>query len=259
MTSTALQALIFDVDGTLADTEEIHRQAFNAAFLELSLWWDWSVEEYMRLLQVSSGPQRIAHYIADLPVSQDEKTRLLGLVPAIHATKTRLYRELIERGAALRPGVLRLMREARDAGLRLALCATSATANVEALLSASLGREALGWFSVMASVDQVARRKPAPDLYLRVLGELRLPAEACVAFEDSDNGVRAAKAAGLYTIATPSRWTGTQDFSAADLVLYTLGDPDVPLDPVTTQKIGAAQLGVAQIARLHAASTASVA
>ncbi len=256
---TALQALVFDVDGTVADTEEIHRQAFNAAFIELALWWDWSAEDYMRLLRVSSGPQRLANYIETLAVPQDEKTRLHGLVPAIHATKTRIYRELIERGAPVRPGVERLMKEARAAGLRLALGSTSSTANVEALVSASLGREALGWFSAVASVDEVPRRKPAPDLYLRLLGELRLPAAACVAFEDSANGVRAAKAAGLYTIATPSRWTATQDFTAADLVLYSLGEPQAPLDPVTARAVGAPQLGVAQVERLHAARTAGVA
>ncbi len=259
MTATALQALIFDVDGTLADTEEIHRQAFNAAFIELSLWWDWSVEEYMQLLRVSGGPQRIAHYIASLAIPEDDKARLRGLVPAIHATKTRLYRELIEHGAPVRPGVLRLMKEARAAGLRLALGATSTSANVEAMLSASLGREALGWFSAITSVDQVPNRKPAPDLYLRLLGELRLPAAACVAFEDSANGVQAARAAGLYTIATPSRWTATQDFGAADLVLYSLGEPQAPLDPVSARAVGAPQLGVAQVERLHAARTAGVA
>ena len=256
---TALQALVFDVDGTVADTEEIHRQAFNAAFIELALWWDWSAEDYMRLLRVSSGPQRLANYIETLAVPQDEKTRLHGLVPAIHATKTRIYRELIERGAPVRPGVERLMKEARAAGLRLALGSTSSTANVEALVSASLGREALGWFSAVASVDEVPRRKPAPDLYLRLLGELRLPASACVAFEDSANGVQAAKAACLYTIATPSRWTATQDFAAADLLLHSLGEPRSPLDPATAKAVGAPQLGVAQIARLHAAHTAGVA
>lgn len=255
---TTLQALIFDVDGTVADTEEIHRQAFNAAFIELSLWWDWSVEEYMRLLRVSGGPQRVVHYIGTLPVPEDEKARLRGLVPAIHATKSRLYRELIGRGVPLRPGVLRLMQEARAAGLRLALAATSSTANVEALLSGAIGREALGWFDAIASVDQVPHPKPAPDLYRRVLGELRLPAAACAAFEDSANGVRAAKAAGLYTIATPSRWTATQDLGAADLVLHGLGEPQAPLDAPSAKAVGAPQLGVAQLARLHAARTAGV-
>ncbi|MGA8049817.1 MAG: HAD-IA family hydrolase [Burkholderiales bacterium] len=255
-----LQALIFDVDGTIADTEEVHRQAFNAAFLAMDLWWNWGAGEYMELLKVSGGPERIAHYVAHLAVPEAERKRLAGLVPSIHREKTRLYHELISGGRApLRGGVLRLMNEARAAGLRLALAATSTTANVEALVSATLGPKALGWFSAVASADDVAHKKPAPDLYQRILGTLRLPAGGCVAIEDSENGVRAAKSAGLYTIATPSRWTTTQDFSEADLVLYSLGDPDAPLDPVTAKAIGAPQLGLRQIQALHAASAARAA
>jgi len=105
----------------------------------------------------------------------------------------------------------------------------------------------------------VAKKKPAPDLYQRILGTLRLPASACVAIEDSENGVRSAKSAGLYTIATPSRWTMTQDFSEADLVLYSLGDAQAPLDPVTAKAIGAPQLGLGQVTALHAARAARAA
>lgn len=255
-----LQALIFDVDGTIADTEEVHRQAFNAAFLAMDLWWNWGPAEYMELLKISGGPERIAHYVSRLDVAAKEKQRFAGLVPAIHREKTRLYHELISGGRApLRTGVLRLIEEARADGLRLALAATSTTANIEALVSAALGPKALGWFSAVASADDVPHKKPAPDLYQRILGTLRLPAADCVAIEDSENGVRAAVAAGLYTIATPSRWTTTQDFSGADLVLYSLGDAGAPLDPVTAKAIGAAQLGLRQIRALHAARAARAA
>jgi HAD superfamily hydrolase (TIGR01509 family) len=248
----SLKALIFDVDGTVADTEEVHRQAFNAAFLEMELWWNWSAGEYMELLKISGGPERIARYIDGLKVDAAEKRRLAGLVPAIHRVKTRLYHELISGGRApVRRGVVRLMNEARAGGLALALAATSSTSNIEALVSASLGRDALGWFGVIASVDQVAARKPAPDLYLRVAAQLRVSPAECVVLEDSANGVRAAKAAGMVTIATPSRWTATQDFSAADLVLYSLGDAGEPLDPVTARAIGASELGLAQVIALH--------
>ena len=234
-----LQALIFDVDGTIADTEEVHRQAFNAAFLAMDLGWNWSEAEYMELLRVSGGPERIAHYISSSRVSSEEKRRLAGLVPAIHREKTRLYYELISDGrAAARPGVMRLMNEAREAGLKLALAATSTTSNVEALVDAVLGAKALGWFGAVASADEVAQKKPAPDLYRRIIGTLRVAADACAAIEDSANGVLAAKAAGLCTIATPSRWTATQDFSQADLVQTSLDEPP---------------LGLARIVALHAA------
>jgi len=248
-----LRALIFDVDGTVADTEEVHRQAFNAAFLEMELWWNWSAGEYIELLKVSGGPERITHYIARLKIGQSEKERLTGLVPAIHRVKTRIYYELISGGRApVRRGVVRLMREARAAGLEVALAATSSTSNIEALVSASLEHEALGGFSVITSADQVAAKKPAPDLYLRVASQLRVSPEDCVVIEDSANGVLAAKAAGMVAIATPSRWTATQDFSAADLTLYSLGDAGEPLDPVTARSLGAPELGIAQVVALHA-------
>lgn len=252
-----MQALIFDVDGTIADTEEVHRQAFNAAFLEMELWWNWSASQYIELLKISGGPERLEHYIGALQVDPDERQRLLGLAPAIHREKTRIYHELISGGrAAVRPGILRLIKEAREAGLRLALAATSSTSNIEALVSASLGGRTLGDFNAIASADEVSHKKPAPDLYLRVAAQLRVVPADCVVIEDSANGVRAAKAAGMVVVATPSRWTATQDFSAADLVLYSLGDPGAPLDPVTAKAIGAFQVGVAQLRALHAARAA---
>ncbi|MDH4189054.1 MAG: HAD-IA family hydrolase [Betaproteobacteria bacterium] len=255
-----MQALIFDVDGTIADTEEVHRQAFNAAFLEMELWWNWGASEYMELLKISGGPARIEHYVAGLGVAAAEKRRLLGLVPGIHRVKTRIYHELISGGrAAARPGVMRLIREAREAGLKLALASTSSTSNIEALVSSSFGGKLLGDFDAIASADEVSHKKPAPDLYLRIAAQLRVAPADCLVIEDSENGVRAAKAAGMTVVATPSRWTATQDFSAADQVLYSLGDPGAPLDAVTAKSLGATEVGVGQLRALHAARTAHAA
>jgi len=218
-----LQALIFDVDGTLADTEEAHRQAFNAAFIELALWWDWSPHQYADLLRVSGGKERLAHYIGTLRVGADERIRLLGLVPIIHDTKTRIYKELLESfRVPARPGVARLIGEARAAGLKLAIASTTTPANVEALLSGALGRGAIGWFHNISSGDIVAHKKPAPDIYRLALQGLRLPAEACIAFEDSVNGLRAARAAGLFTVLAPTRWNIDHHFAEADLRVDSL-------------------------------------
>jgi len=224
-----LEALIFDLDGTLADTEETHRQAFNAAFIEFALWWDWSPSLYARLLEISGGKERLRHYIGTLRVQPAERARLLEIVPALHETKTRIYTELIYRGQRpFRPGVLRLLRAAKTAGLKLAIASTTTSANVSALLQANLGPASGIVFEVIACGDQVKEKKPAPDIYRLVLASLRLPAESCIAFEDSVNGLRAAKAAGLATVVSPSRWTVEQDFSAADLVLPTLEGLDLP-------------------------------
>ena len=224
-----LKALIFDLDGTLADTEETHRQAFNAAFIEFALWWDWSPPLYAQLLAISGGKERLRHYIGTLRVPAAERERLLHIVPALHDTKTRIYTELLVRGQRpFRPGVLALLRAAKGAGLKLAIASTTTSANVDALLQANLGSARDMAFDVIACGDQVLVKKPAPDIYRLSLASLRLPAEACVAFEDSLNGLRAAKAAGLATVVTPSRWTAEEDFTGADLVLPSLEGLDLP-------------------------------
>jgi HAD superfamily hydrolase (TIGR01509 family) len=251
-----LEALIFDVDGTLADTEETHRQAFNAAFIQFELWWDWSPQQYAELLSTSGGKERIARYIDTLEVAESERARLRQLVPAIHREKTRLFTELIADGRAkLRPGVARLIREAKQAGVRLALASTTTGANVEALIASNLGQDAYRDFAVIACGDQVETKKPAPDIYNLALGALGLPPAACVAFEDSGNGVQAAKAAKLYTVVTPTIWTATQDFRGADLLLHSLGDPRAPVDAAAQERIGGKWLTLAALTRLHAAAS----
>ena len=243
-----LKALIFDVDGTLVDTEELHRRAFNQAFLEFELGWDWGLNLYAELLGVSGGAERIARFIDRLDLAAAEKIRLRRLVPSVHRAKTRIYGELLAGGKAqLRPGVARLVGEARRAGLRIGLAATSASANVQSLVRAAFGTEAREAIAAIVCADQVARKKPAPDLYELLLATLRVPAAACVAFEDSANGLAAAKAAGLYTVVTPSRWTVGQDFAGADLLIPTLGDPEAPLGPEAVRVLGAQWLDLPQI------------
>jgi len=250
-----LQALIFDVDGTLADTEETHREAFNYAFLRFGLGWEWSRALYRQLLATSGGKERIARYVATLPLPEAERTRLLGIVPAIHREKTELYAELIGDGRCpLRPGVQRLIEEARSAGLQLAIASTTTTENAHALLCRHLGAGAMRIFAAVACGDLVPKKKPAPDVYRLVLSTLGRSAERCVAFEDSANGLRSAKAAELFTVVTPTQWTVGEDFGRADLELAHLGEPRRELAPEEAARIGAPWLGVAQLVELHAAT-----
>ena len=255
MAGPRVEALIFDVDGTLADTEEAHRQAFNDAFRAHGLDFTWSRELYRELLQVTGGKERLAAFFYRARLTARERLLLSDLIPRLHATKTAFYLDRVKLGSVpLRAGVRRLLTEARAAGVRLAIASTTSPDNVSALLEGVLGSGALNEFGVIATGDAVSRKKPAPDIYLLALSRLGLPARRAVAFEDSGIGVTAAKAAGLLTVATPSDWTRDQDFAAADLVLPSLADPAAPLGAGDAWRIGAPYLGLEQLAILHAAS-----
>ena len=224
-----LQALLFDVDGTLADTErDGHRVAFNMAFSEAGLDWDWSPELYGRLLDVTGGKERIRHFLAteNPPAPHPDDTGIAEL----HARKTHFYTQMLGQGAIpLRPGVERLLREAKSAGLRLAVCTTTTPANVEALLTNTLGPESMGWFEVIAAGDIVPNKKPAPDIYLWAMEQMALTPEVCLAFEDSENGVHSVRDAGLKSLViTTNGYTESHDFTGATLVLDQLGEPDSP-------------------------------
>jgi HAD superfamily hydrolase (TIGR01509 family) len=255
-----LEALIFDVDGTLADTEELHRQAFNGAFYEHGLRWNWNPHLYAGLLHISGGKERIRHYLEGLEVDREARRRIAAQIPDIHATKTRLFTRLVESGRApLRPGVVRLMREAHESGVRLAVASTTTPANLDALVTKYLGDDAVGWFSVVAAGDQVPNKKPAPDIYLLVLRTLGVDPAECVAFEDSERGLRAAQAAGLFTVVTPTFWTSSENLASADLFLPHLGDPGAPLDDGAAIKAEGPWLTLAALERrVRARSRAAV-
>lgn len=227
------RALIFDVDGTLADTErDGHRVAFNAAFAEAGLDWRWSEALYGELLRVTGGKERIAQFIdAHCPgFSPPGGQPLADFIAGLHRAKTRHYVALLGQGdVPLRSGVLRLLREARAAGVRLAIATTTTPENVSALLD-NAGEPGLrDWFEVIAAGDVVPRKKPAPDIFTLALEELALTAADCAVIEDSDNGAMAALSAGLDTlIVTLSHYTGDQDFGQAALVVDQLGEPDAP-------------------------------
>jgi beta-phosphoglucomutase-like phosphatase (HAD superfamily) len=245
-----LRALILDVDGTLADTEEAHRRAFNDAFREHGLDWNWSKPKYAHLLSTSGGKERLAAYIDSLPAAPDERRALTGRIADIHRTKTVLYTRMVDAGLVpLRDGVARLMHEATAAGVQLAIASTTTFANIEALLRTNLGPRALELFAVIGTGDQVRHKKPAPDIYDWVLRKLTRSAGDCAAIEDSANGLKAAKGAGLFTVVTPSYWTRTEDFTAADLVLPSLGSPDKPLTQLAAVLVGGTLLGIRELNR----------
>jgi beta-phosphoglucomutase-like phosphatase (HAD superfamily) len=245
-----LKALIFDVDGTLADTEEAHRNAFNEAFRQHGLDWNWSKPQYAHLLSVAGGKERLRSYIDSLPLAAREHRELTQRITAIHKSKTEIYASMVVAGdVSLRDGVARLIDEAARANIQLAIASTTTLGNIETLLRTTLGRYSLHRFAVVGAGDQVRHKKPSPEIYRFVLRELARSARECVAIEDSSNGLTAAKAAGLYTVVTPSYWTRTEDFSAADMVLPSLGCPARPLPPRAAALVGDSMLGVRQLDR----------
>ncbi|MBB4843775.1 beta-phosphoglucomutase-like phosphatase (HAD superfamily) [Paucibacter oligotrophus] len=211
-----LQALIFDVDGTLADTESAHLAAFNQAFATLKLGWHWDQQLYTRLLKVAGGHERIAHFWQMHEPATAKHQDTPACIAAIHALKTRFYTEALQQShLPLRPGVLDLLEAAAQLGLPLALATTTTPANIEALLRPQLGSLWRRWFAAVGDGSTAPRKKPDPQVYQQVLAQLKLPASACLAIEDSEIGLRAARAAGLSTLVAPSAYTRGQDFSQA--------------------------------------------
>ena len=221
-----LDALIFDVDGTLAETKEAHRRAFNETFAAAGLPWQWDEPFYARLLDVTGGKERIRRFIEAHGARPDLDP---AAVARLHADKTTRYAALVATGqVALRPGVARLLDEAEAAGLRLAIATTTQPANVDALLRATLGPEAVARFAVIAAGDEVPAKKPAPDIYRLALDRLRLPPGRCIAVEDTLNGLRSAAGAGIPTVVTTSRYGGTEGFEDALAVIDGLGQAGEP-------------------------------
>lgn len=225
-----LRALIFDVDGTLADTErDGHRVAFNRAFAKSGLKWDWSVELYGELLAIAGGKERIRFYINEYQPDFELPTDLDKFIADLHGFKTRYYQQIVAEGAIpLRRGVKRLLQEAREQGMRLAIATTAALPNVTALLEHTLGLDSPSWFEVIAAGDIVPAKKPAPDVYHYVLETMGLEARDCLVFEDSNHGFSASSQAGLKTVVTVNPYTRNQDFSGALLVLTDLGEANQP-------------------------------
>lgn len=224
-----LQALIFDVDGTLAETErDAHRLAFNAAFRAAGLDWDWGPELYGELLAVTGGKERIRHYCQRFHPEFLAQSAVDSLIRHLHQDKTTHYVDLVGRGELpLRPGVARLLNEARAAGIRLAIATTTSPDNVTTLLRASVAPAAENWFEVIGAGDIVPAKKPAPDIYLWVLARLGLAPADCLALEDSVNGLRAALGAGLPTLITEAQYTRGDKFPGALAVLPDLADCDL--------------------------------
>ncbi|MDA0654421.1 MAG: HAD-IA family hydrolase, partial [Proteobacteria bacterium] len=203
-----LKALIWDVDGTLAETEEAHRAAFNRTFSARGLDWEWDWDKYRDLLRVTGGVERMTHYVRTERPDALPDDAMVETVHAMHKQKTAEYVAALQRGELpLRPGVARLLAEARDAGMRLAIATTTSAPNISALLDHSPDPVRLDWFEVVGAGGVIPNKKPAPDIYLWTLERLGLSGADCLAMEDSRNGLDSATAAAVPAVITTSSYT----------------------------------------------------
>jgi HAD superfamily hydrolase (TIGR01509 family) len=252
-----LQALLWDVDGTLADTErDGHRVAFNTAFSQAGLEWHWDTGLYGQLLKVTGGKERIRYYLERFNTGWERPADLDRFIAELHRRKSERFVTLMEEGLIPpRNGVIRLIDEAAEAGLRLAIATTTTPANVEALLSRFFGHTGKHPFELIAAGDVVPAKKPAPDIYLWALEKLDLQPRACVAIEDSHNGLRSATAAGIQTvIITVNGYTAEEDFTGASLIVDQLGEQQSPARVLGGAADHASLVDLGLLRRLHALS-----
>lgn len=220
-----LRALIFDVDGTLAETEEAHREAFNDTFSANGINWHWDVAMYGELLKTTGGKERMSEY--QRKYRPDDSQMEFAQIARLHKQKTKRYGELIASGAAqLRAGVSDLIADAKANGIRVAVATTTNRPNVDCLSLACFDKPANEIFEVIAAGDEVKEKKPAPDVFDLAVKRLELEPSECVGLEDSRNGLLSCVGACVPCLVSPGVYTLGSDFSEAQAVIDCFGEVD---------------------------------
>ncbi len=247
-----LQAVLFDVDGTLSETErDGHRVAFNMAFEETGVPWNWDEELYGKLLAVTGGKERMHYYVEHF--LKEDPTKYSEQIPLLHKIKTKHYVSLMGSGRIpLRPGVHRLLDEIKKAGIKIAIVTTTTPENVYALVHGTLGPSGMEYFDLVAAGDIVPKKKPAPDIYHYALEQLNLKPEDTIAIEDSENGLKSSLGACVKTIITVNGYTEDQDFNGAALVLSDLGEPENPAEIIGVNDSGKTYVNLQLLQTIHA-------
>jgi len=226
-----LKALIFDCDGVIAETErDGHRESFNRVFKEEGIIAEWSISEYKDLVKIAGGKERMKAYFENNKHLLPTEKLNDDYIKKLHNRKTEIFMKMSADGELpVRPGIKRIVKEAHDAGLILAVCSTSNGKSVTSLIRAVLGEETMNWFDNIFAGDMVKLKKPAPDIYNLVKEKFKLNGNECFVVEDTRNGLLAANAAGMNCIVTVSFYSREEDFKEANMVVSSLGDPDSTL------------------------------
>ena len=224
-----LEAVVFDVDGTLAETERHgHRVAFNKAFEQQGYPYRWSDELYRELVKTTGGGRRIARYLTEFENFEPDEAR--AVAEKLHPIKTQLFVDTILAGEVPgRLGVGRFISSIQQAGIRTAVATTGTTSWVHPLVKHLSEEGGFEPFEVVVTGNEVANLKPAPDLFQEALRRLGLQPHQVVMVEDSRNGVRSAMATGGPCLAVRGEYALTEELEGADLIVDSYGDEASPL------------------------------
>ncbi len=224
-----LSAVFFDVDGTIAETEELHRRSFNESFKEFNLDWFWDKPIYKELINIGGGKERIEYHMKRAWPEMLEYKNLSKYIDSIHKVKNEIYEDYInESKIDFRPGVLRLIEELKKNYIKIALVSSSSEINVNNLLKKGLKIKPKDYFDLIAHGDLTKNKKPSPEIYEWTLEKLKLSPQSCIAIEDSPRGLESALAANIKVIITPSDLTQDEKFEGAELVISNLGEKSSP-------------------------------
>lgn len=238
-----LKAVFFDLDGVIADSEDLHRRAFNAAFKEFGLAWHWDFAIYKELLSIAGGQERIRHYMGRAEPSLLKRPDCTNFIKAMHKGKNQTYNELIGREKTLlRPGVAELIESLQAEQIKCVVATSTSAENVHAALLKGFGKGYEKVFATIADGDRVEEKKPSPDLYVWALGEIGLPPNACLAIEDAPRGIEGATAADIKAVAVVSRYTVGEEFPKAAAVVDGFGSGDKPFELLRGSDFGMAHV-----------------
>ena len=224
-----LSAVFFDVDGTIAETEEFHRKSFNESFKEFSLDWFWDEAIYKELINIGGVKERIMFHLKKAWPEMLEYKNLSNYIDSIHKIKNEIYEDYINDSQIRpRPGVFRLIDELKNNNISIALVSSTSEINLLNLFTKGFKIDPYEMFDLVAHGDCTKLKKPSPEIYEWALQKLQLPSEACIAIEDSPRGLESSNNANVKTIITPSKLTRDENFEKAKLVISNLGEPDNP-------------------------------